>query len=71
MNPQPNFFARAILDYLDREGITREQLCVRIGVPYTTMQNWIKGRGGTSIQKMQEIADELGITFVCSPKPRD
>lgn len=64
---QPNFFARAILDYLDREGITKEQLSVQIGIPYATIHNWIKGRGGTSIQRMQEIADILGITFICSP----
>lgn len=68
MNQQFNFFARALLDYIEREGITREQMATRMGVPYDTLRKWLIGRGSTSARKMQEIADELGVEFHCKPK---
>jgi len=70
MKPQPNFFSTALADYLQSEGMTQESIARRLGVTNATVFNWVKGKSSPTPIKMQEIADELGITFICSPKDK-
>lgn len=67
MKPQPNFFSLALSKYCDEKGITQENLARRLDVTTHTVSNWIRGRNSPSAQKMQRIADELGIDFHCKP----
>lgn len=50
-----------IMRYLDREGIDRREFAKIIGVPYSTLTNWINGVTYPRIDKIQRMADFFGI----------
>lgn len=47
--------------YLDREGITRRDFAKAIGVPYSTLTEWINGRAYPRIDKIEIMARYFGI----------
>lgn len=50
-----------ILRYLEERQIDRKEFARIIGVPYSTLTNWINGVTYPRIDKIQKMADFLGI----------
>jgi transcriptional regulator with XRE-family HTH domain len=50
-----------ILRLLEQNGIERKEFAKIIGVPYSTLTNWINGTTYPRIDKIQKMADYFGI----------
>lgn len=50
-----------ILRLLEKNGIERKEFAKIIGVPYSTLTNWINGTTYPRIDKIQKMADFFGI----------
>ncbi len=48
--------------YMELKGVDRQQLSHAIGVPYTTITDWIKGKTYPRIDKIEMMARFFGIT---------
>ena len=52
--------ARNIQRYMDRRGITRQQLCDALDIKYTTLRDWLKGITYPRIGKVEAMANYFG-----------
>lgn len=52
--------ARNIKYYMDRKGVTNQQLCEDLGFKYTTFMDWIKGVTYPRIGKVEAMANYFG-----------
>lgn len=53
--------ARNIRAYMERKGVTNQQLCEDLGFKYTTFIDWIKGVTYPRIGKIEAMANYFGI----------
>lgn len=53
--------AQNIKRYMDRKGVTNQQLCEDLGFKYTTFMDWIKAVTYPRIGKIEAMADYFGI----------
>ena len=53
--------AANIRKYMDRKGVTNQQLCEDLGFKYTTFLDWIKGVTYPRIGKIEAMANYFGI----------
>lgn len=52
--------AKNIKRYMDRKGVTNQQLCADLGFKYTTFLDWIKAVTYPRIGKIEAMADYFG-----------
>ena len=52
--------ARNIKYYMDKKGVTNQQLCNALGFKYTTFMDWIKGVTYPRIGKIEAMANYFG-----------
>lgn len=48
--------------YMDKNGLSRQDLCQAIGVKYTTLTDWLKANTYPRIDKIELMANYFGIT---------
>ena len=62
MNAEENkrIMAQNIKRYMDRKGVTNQQLCDDLGFKYTTFMDWIKGVTYPRIGKVEAMANYFG-----------
>lgn len=62
MNTEDNkkIMARNIKRYMERKGVTNQQLCDALGFKYTTFMDWIKGATYPRIGKVEAMAQYFG-----------
>ena len=62
MNAEQNkqIMARNIKRYMDRKGVTNQQVCDALGFKYTTFRDWIKGITYPRIGKVEAMANYFG-----------
>lgn len=53
--------ANNIEKYMALHGETRKDICAVLGVPYTTVTNWVKGNTYPRIDKIELLASRWGI----------
>ncbi len=53
--------AKNIRHYMDINNVTRQDMCVALGVKYTTLTDWIKGNSYPRIDKIELMANYFGI----------
>ena len=53
--------AENIKRYMDKKGVTNQQLCDALGFKYTTFMDWIKAVTYPRIGKIEAMADYFGI----------
>lgn len=53
--------ATNIRRYMDRKGVTNQQICEDLGFKYTTFMDWIKGVTYPRIGKIEAMANYFGI----------
>ena len=52
--------ARNIKRYMERKGVTNQQVCDALGFKYTTFRDWIKGITYPRIGKVEAMANYFG-----------
>ena len=52
--------AKNIRKYMDRKGVTNQQICDDLGFKYTTFLDWIKGVTYPRIGKVEAMANYFG-----------
>ena len=52
--------AQNIKRYMDRKGVSNQQLCADLGFKYTTFMDWIKGVTYPRIGKIEAMANYFG-----------
>lgn len=52
--------AKNIQYYMDRRGISRQQLCDALDIKYTTLRDWLKGITYPRIGKVEAMANYFG-----------
>ena len=62
MNTAENkkILAQNILHYMDRKGVTNQQLCADLNFKYSTFVEWIKGRAYPRIGSVEALANYFG-----------
>lgn len=55
-------YKRRLRDILEDRGIKQKELALRIGVAETTLCNWNKDSGKTSVEALRNISDELDLS---------
>ncbi len=62
MNTQDNkeIMARNIRYYMEKKGVTNQQLCDALGFKYTTFMDWIKAVTYPRIGKVEAMANYFG-----------
>lgn len=62
MNTEDNkqIMARNIKRYMDKKGVTNQQVCDALGFKYTTFLDWIKGVTYPRIGKVEAMAQYFG-----------
>ena len=62
MNAEENklIMAKNIQRYMDRRGISRQQLCDALDIKYTTLRDWLKGITYPRIGKVEAMANYFG-----------
>ncbi len=62
MNAEENkqIMARNIQRYMDRRGVSRQQLCDALDIKYTTLRDWLKGITYPRIGKVEAMANYFG-----------
>lgn len=63
--------AENIQRYLDRKSVTKLQLSDAIGVPYSTIRDWLKARAYPRIDKIEKMANFFGCTKADLVEPAD
>ena len=59
-NENKQIMAQNIQRYMDRRGITRQQLCDALDIKYTTLRDWLKGITYPRIGKVEAMANYFG-----------
>lgn len=52
--------ARNITRFMERKGVSRQQLCSTLDIKYTTFRDWIKGITYPRIDKLELLASYFG-----------
>ena len=62
MNTEENkqIMARNIKRFMERKGVTNQQVCDALGFKYTTFMDWIKGVTYPRIGKVEAMANYFG-----------
>ena len=62
MNTEENkrILAQNILCYMDKKGVTKQQVCADLNLKYTTFVEWIKGRAYPRIGAVETLANYFG-----------
>jgi transcriptional regulator with XRE-family HTH domain len=62
MNTEENkqIMAQNIRRYMERKGVTNQQICDALGFKYTTFMDWIKGVTYPRIGKVEAMAQYFG-----------
>ena len=62
MNTEENkqIMAQNIQRYMERKGVTRQQLCDDLDIKYTTLRDWLKGITYPRIGKVEAMANYFG-----------
>lgn len=62
MNTEENkkIMANNIKNYMERKGVTNQQVCDALGFKYTTFMDWIKGVTYPRIGKVEAMAQYFG-----------
>lgn len=62
MNTEENkrIMAQNIKKYMDRKGVTNQQICDDLGIKYTTFMDWIKAVTYPRIGKVEAMANYFG-----------
>lgn len=55
-------FAKALEDYMEDRGVTREELGKAIGVPYSTIASWMQGRSYPRAKTLEKLAEYFGVS---------
>ena len=56
-------FIKNLRYIMDKKGITQADICRELKVPSATISNWCTGQRYPRIDKMQQLADMLGVRF--------
>lgn len=54
--------AKNIQYYMDKNNLTRQDMCKALGVKYTTFTDWVKGNVYPRIDKIELMANYFGIS---------
>lgn len=54
--------ARNIRKYMELNGKTRNDLCRDLGIKYTTLTDWLKGKTYPRIDKIEMMAEYFGVS---------
>lgn len=57
-----NVFVKNLERYMLEEGISRKELCEKLEIKYSTLNNWVQGVAYPRIDKIEKIANYFGIT---------
>lgn len=62
MNTEENkrIMAQNIQMYMERKGVTRQQICDDLDIKYTTLRDWLKGITYPRIGKVEAMANYFG-----------
>lgn len=62
MNTEDNkkIMAQNIQRYMDRKGVSRQQVCDDLDIKYTTLRDWLKGITYPRIGKVEAMANYFG-----------
>ena len=60
-NRNKEIFARNLARYMERKGVTNQQLCDALDFKYTTFMDWRKGVTYPRIGKIEAMAEYFGI----------
>ncbi len=56
-------FAKNLRYFMELKGITQADICRELNIPSATMSNWFTGQRYPRIDKMQQLADMLGVSY--------
>lgn len=56
-------FIKNLRYIMEKKGITQADICRELNIPSATMSNWFTGQRYPRIDKMQQLADILGVTY--------
>jgi transcriptional regulator with XRE-family HTH domain len=56
-------FIKNLRYIMEKKGITQADICRELNIPSATISNWCTGQRYPRIDKMQQLADMLGVTY--------
>lgn len=56
-------FIKNLRYIMEKKGITQADICRELKIPSATISNWCTGQRYPRIDKMQQLADMLGVTY--------
>ena len=56
-------FIKNLRYIMEKKGITQADICRELKIPSATISNWCTGQRYPRIDKMQQLADLLGVTY--------
>ena len=56
-------FIKNLRYIMEKKGITQADICRELNIPSATISNWYTGQRYPRINKMQELAEMLGVTY--------
>lgn len=56
-------FIKNLRYIMEQKGITQADICRELNIPSATISNWCTGQRYPRIDKMQQLADLLGVTY--------
>ena len=56
-------FIKNLRYIMEKKGITQADICRELKIPSATISNWCTGQRYPRIDKMQQLADMLGVAF--------
>lgn len=62
MNPREAFPINLQM-LMDRTGIQQSDICIKLDLPPSTVSDWVKGKSYPRVDRMQQLADLLGVSM--------
>ena len=56
-------FIKNLRYIMEKKGISQADICRELNIPSATISNWCTGQRYPRIDKMQQLADMLGVTY--------
>ena len=56
-------FIKNLRYIMEKKGITQADICRELNIPSATISNWCTGQRYPRIDKMQQLAEMLGVTY--------
>ena len=56
-------FIKNLRYIMEKKGITQADICRELNIPSATISNWYTGQRYPRIDKMQQLADMLGVAY--------